>query len=54
MNVGFWGFIWAVSAGIKSLLLLNVIGASVTVYGLIVPGAVMWGLAVRRSHSHDF
>ncbi|MDR0372502.1 MAG: winged helix-turn-helix domain-containing protein [Nitrososphaerota archaeon] len=54
MNVGFWGFMWAASAGIKSLSVLVIISACITVYGIIVPGAVMWRLAVRRSHSHDF
>jgi len=54
MNVGFWGFMWAASVGIKSLPALYVIMVCITVYGLIVPGAVMWKLVVRRSHSHDF
>lgn len=52
-NVGFWGFMWAASAGVQSLPVLYAVEASTFVYGVIVPGVVMWKLAVRRSHSHD-
>lgn len=54
VNAGFWGFMWAAFAGVQNLQVLYAIEACTTVYGIIIPGAVMWQLAVRRSHSHDF
>jgi hypothetical protein len=52
-NVGFWCLMWASFAEIESLPVLYFFEVCTLVYGLIVPGAVMWKLAVRRSHTHD-
>jgi hypothetical protein len=53
-NPGFWAFMQAAAMNIQSMPLLNAIEACTTIFALIVPGAVMWKMAVRRSHSHDF
>jgi hypothetical protein len=53
VNPGFWLFALAVSAGIKSIPLFVVLEVVSLLVGLILPGAVMWRLSVRRSHSHD-
>jgi hypothetical protein len=52
-NPGFWGFLGAASANIKSLAMLNVFSWLTLGFALIVPGFLMWLLTVRRSHSHD-
>ena len=52
-NPGFWSFLLAVSASIKFIPLFIALEAISLLVGLILPGAVMWRLAVRRSHSHD-
>ena len=52
-NPGFWSFLLAVSAGIKSIPLFTALKAVSLLVGLILPGATMWRLTVRRSHSPD-
>jgi hypothetical protein len=53
-NPGFWAFMQAAAMNIQSVSLLNAVEACATVFALIVLGAVMWKMAVRGSHSHDF
>jgi hypothetical protein len=53
-NPGYWGFLQAAAMNSTSAPLLSAFEGLGFGFGLIVPGAVMWMLAVRRSHSHDF
>lgn len=55
VNPGFWGsFLLAlVRLELDPIAFLSTLGLLGFVYALVVPGALMWVLAVRRSHSHD-
>jgi hypothetical protein len=53
-NPGFWGPFFVALLGIQisvaSLVALSFVGFG---FALLLPGALMWLLAVRRAHSHD-
>jgi hypothetical protein len=52
-NPGYWSFLLAVNSGIKSIPIFLFLEVLSLFFGLVLPGAVMWRLTVRRSHSHD-
>jgi len=52
-NPAFWTFEVAAFAGVKSFPFFGILLLLIPIIGLVVPGALMWKLAVRRSHSHD-
>ena len=52
-NPGFLAFMVAASTAVKSIPLFLALRTLVEVFAIILPGALMWRLAVRRSHSHD-
>jgi len=55
VNPGFWGsFLLALTRlELDPAAFLVSLGLLSFVYALVVPGAVMWFLTVRRAHSHD-
>jgi len=55
VNPGFWGsFLLALmKLELDPVAFLGSLGLLSFVYALIVPGAVMWVLTIRRAHSHD-
>jgi hypothetical protein len=53
-NPGFWGFFLFAAFGINvSVSFFVAAGLLSFAYALVLPGAVMWLLAVRRAQSHD-
>jgi hypothetical protein len=52
-NPAFWTFFIAVAAGVKSIPFFMALQFLTFVCSLILPGALMWRLTVRRSHSHN-
>ena len=52
-NPAFWTFLFISSVGVRSILLFSVLRLLIIFLGLVLPGVVMWRLAVRRSNSHD-
>jgi hypothetical protein len=52
-NPAFWTFFVAVAVGIKSIPLFVALQLLTFVCSLVLPGALMWRLTVRRSHSHN-
>jgi len=52
-NPAFWVFMAAASWKVQSAPLLIALQCLGIIFSFIVPGAVMWRLAVRRSHSND-
>ena len=52
-NPAFWTFFVAVGIGVKSIPLFMALQLMTFVCSLILPGASMWRLTVRRSHSHN-
>jgi hypothetical protein len=52
-NPAFWTFFVAVAVGIKSIPLFMSLQLLTFVCSLLLPGALMWRLTVRRSHSHS-
>jgi len=52
-NPAFWTFEVAAFAGVKSFPFFGILLLLIPIFGLVVPGALMWKLTVRRSHSHD-
>ena len=55
VNPGFWGALLLALARLEvdPIAFISTLGLLSFVYALVVPGAVMWVLAVRRSRSHD-
>jgi hypothetical protein len=52
-NPAFWTFFVAVAVGVKSIPLFMALQFLTFVCSLILPGALMWRLTIRRSHSHS-
>ena len=52
-NPAFWTFSFAVAVGVKSIPLFMALQLLTFVYSLLLPGALMWRLTVRRSRSHN-
>lgn len=52
-NPGFWAFLAAAATGIKEIPVFMALSWVTFLFGLIVPGALIWKLSVRRCHSHD-
>lgn len=52
-NPFFWSFVSAASMNIDSIPIVVILRVAISVFSLVVPGALMWWLAVRRAHSHD-
>ncbi len=53
VNPAFWSFMGFASMNVQISILYPLLGFFMVVFGLVVPGFLMWRLAVRRSHSHD-
>ena len=53
INPFFWSFISASLTNINSVPLSFILSISISIFGIVVPGALMWWLAVRKAHSHD-
>ncbi len=52
-NPAFWSFFVAVAVGIKSIPFFMALQLLTFIFSLILPGALMWKLTIRRSHSHS-
>lgn len=52
-NPAFWTFFVAVAVGVKSIPFFIALHFLTLICSLILPGAIMWRLTVRRSHSHS-
>jgi hypothetical protein len=53
-NPGFWSFYLFATLGINvSVLFFVAAGLLSFAFALLLPGAVIWLLAIRRAHSHD-